>query len=137
VLEGFPEPGRLVQIVPPNGGSAVARAWRERRVYRALYGTGSGWQLGADAGEIDRICGTPEVEWGIVMGWAPSGIRASVLGGSHDGVVSHAEMRTDPSIPTTLVEAGHTPLLFFPETWRQVESFLGRGRFLSPEESVA
>lgn len=133
----LPRAGRLVQLVPPNGGSAVARVWRGRRIYRALFGTGAGWQLGSDAEEIDRICGTPsEVEWGIVMGWAPCGIRASILGGPHDGVVSHAEMRMDPSIPTTTVEMGHTPLLFFPETWRQVSAFIARGCFLSPGESV-
>lgn len=133
--EDVPPPGRLVQIVPPNRGSAVARRWRGRTLYRALYGTSAGWQLGESPEEIDRICGVPEeVEWGIVMGDAPVTIRPW-LPRPNDGVVSHSEMMMEGAA-TTRVPMGHTPLLFFPETWRQVASFLENGRFISREETT-
>jgi len=132
--EAHPTPGRLVQIVPPNRGSRVARVWRDRALYRAVYGTSAGWQLGEGPEGIDRICGVPEeIEWGIVMGDAPPTIRPW-LPEPNDGVVSHSEMRME-GVPTTRVGMGHTPLLFSPETWRQVASFLERGRFISPEEA--
>ena len=98
-----------------------------------MYGSSAGWQLGESPEEIDRICGVPEeIEWGIVMGDAPPTIRPW-LPEPNDGVVSHSEMRM-PGAATTRVGMGHTPSLFFPETWRQVSSFLERGRFISPEE---
>jgi hypothetical protein len=126
--EALPPAGRLVQIGPPNRGSEVARRWRGRRLYRALYGTSAGWQLGEGPAEIDRICGVPEeVEWGIVMPDAPPMIRGW-LAAPNDGVVSHEEMRVG-SWPTTRAEGGHTLSLFFPGTWRRVSTFLETGRF--------
>ncbi len=131
-----PPARRLVQLVPPNRGSAMARGMREIGFYRALYGTGAGWQLGEDPEEIDRICGIPEeIEWGIVMGMASHGIRDSLLESPHDGVVSHSEMRMPGlSLPSVAIEMMHTPLQFMPEAWREVACFLDLGRFRRDED---
>jgi pimeloyl-ACP methyl ester carboxylesterase len=134
--ESIPPAGRLVQVGPPNRGSEVARRWRGCAIYRALYGTSAGWQLGEGPEEIDRICGVPEeVEWGIVMADAPPMIRAW-LPAPNDGVVSHAEMRMG-SQQSTRAEGGHTLSLFFPETWRRIATFLETGRFPSCGEPEA
>ncbi len=131
--EDLPAPGRLVQIVPPNRGSEVARRWRGRRLYRALYGTSAGWQLGEGPEEIDRICGIPEeIEWGIVMGEAAVPIRPW-LPTPNDWVVSHAEMMIG-SRPAIRIEGTHTALLWFHEAWQQVAAFIETGRFHLREE---
>ncbi len=120
---------RFVQVVPPNRGSAMARAWRDRVIYRALYGTGAGWQLGESPDVIDEICGRPEdIKWGIVMGRTAHGLRSSLLQAPHDGVVSQSEMRVE-QIPAISIDMGHTPILFLPEMWHEVASFLEKGEF--------
>ena len=120
---------RFVQVVPPNRGSAMARAWRDQAIYRALYGTGAGWQLGESQDAIDEICGRPEeVEWGIVMGRTAHGLRSSLLQAPHDGVVSQSEMRIT-NVPTISIDMGHTPILFLPEMWHEAASFLEQGAF--------
>ena len=86
-------------------------------------------KLGEPAEEIERICGVPEdIEWGIVMGTVATGLRDSMFGGPHDGVVSHAEMRM-PGIPALPVPGNHTLFLYLPEMWHAVAGFLERGHF--------
>ena len=137
ITQGITPPTRtLVQLVPPNRGSAMARGWRPSRLFQFLYGTKAGFQLGEHAETIDAICGIPkEISWGIVLGEASHGIRDSLLESPHDGVVSHSEMRPSGcDLPETRVEMSHTPLLFLPEVWERVSKFLVSGQFHLPEE---
>ena len=137
ITQGITPPTRtLVQLVPPNRGSAMARGWRPSRLYRFLYGTEAGFQLGESAEQVDAICGIPkEISWGIILGETSHGIRDSLLERPHDGVVSHSEMRPSGcSLPETLVEMSHTPLLFLPEVWERAARFLASGRFHLPDE---
>ncbi|MGA1779544.1 MAG: esterase/lipase family protein [Planctomycetota bacterium] len=131
IREGRVPPARhLVQLVPPNRGSAVARHWRRRWLYRGLYGSGAGWQLGEEPEEIDRICGIPEeVAWGIVTGTVRTRVRPALLPPPHDGVVSHREMlMPHRELPTCDIRWYHTPLQFSRRASAQVLHFLAHAR---------
>ena len=130
-LSHFPSPPirRIVELVPPNQGSATARHLKKLRVYRWVAGGKAGAQLAEDPPGIFEECGIPEnVELGIIAGTAGFQIYPLPLEKPHDGVVSLEETRLG-DFPIKELPSNHTPILWRRRTFEEVEHFLDHGRF--------
>ena len=131
-LSHFPMPPlrRVVQVVPPNQGSATARHFRRFALYRWIYGDKSGAQLASDPPGIFEECGSPRnIELGIIAGTRGFQVYPVPLPEPHDGVVSLEETRLD-DFPVKQLPFNHTPILWRRRTCEEVEHFLEHGRFL-------
>jgi triacylglycerol lipase len=123
---------RLVQICPPNGGSATARWFRNFLPYQWIFGRKAGSQLAADLPGIYGECGIPRgVEIGIIAGVGGWKFYPVPLRKPNDGILALEETRLD-GFPLTTVPYGHTLMLFRRALAERVAEFLDEGTFSNP-----
>lgn len=126
---------RAVQIAPPNGGSATARAFKKFPPYRWIFGGQAGRQLTEEPPGIFEACGVPTgVEIGIIAGTGGLKLWPHALEKPHDGVVTVEETRLG-NVPHTTLPYNHTTILFRRRTAETAAHFLEHGAFSSPPES--
>ena len=113
-----PEAGRVVMLAPPNRGSAIVDANRERWWFRWFTGP-AGQQLGTAADSLPNTL-------------PPLPLEVGVIAGRYDGKVSVAstalaEMKSQLVVPTA-----HTFIMNSPTVIAQVKAFLKNGAFERP-----
>ena len=127
---------RAVLLVPPNNGSATARAMRWLPPYRWIWGQKAGAQLASDNLEFFGRCGVPSgFPVGIIAGNVRWKLLPHRLEKPHDGVVTLEEAKLPP-LPLKVLPHGHTPILFSRHAWEEVEYFLQNGRFREATEAA-
>ena len=114
------EAGRVVMLAPPNRGSAIVDANRERGWFRWFTGP-AGQQLGTAADSLPNTLPVPPLEIGIIAG-------------RYDGKVSVDSTRLEGMKAHLVVDSAHTFIMNSPAVIRQVKAFLRDGAFerLSP-----
>lgn len=124
-----PEAGRVVMLAPPNHGSEIVDAHRERGWFRWATGP-AGQQLGTGADSVPNTLPPLALEVGIVAGRGSSDPWfGGLFAGEHDGKVSVASARLDGMKDFVVVDGGHTFMMDSPEVIRQVKAFLAAGAF--------
>lgn len=124
-----PEAGRVVMLAPPNHGSEIVDAYRDRWWFRSATGP-AGQQLGTGAGGLPSALPPLTLEVGVIAGRASSDPWFGALfPGEHDGKVSVASARLDGMKDFLLVDSGHTFMVSSPDVIRQVKAFLATGAF--------
>ena len=126
--EGNVDPGRVVQIAPPNAGSELARI--------ALAIPGVGFLLGPSLRDLASTRAAPlrgDLDVAVVAGargdpegWNPW------LPGDDDGTVAVHETRLEGIRAHDTVPALHTFILNHPATWARVVEFLDSGTGSAP-----
>ena len=132
----------VVMVAPPNTGSSVARALKDRALFRFLYGPaasdvadGNDWP--APPEPFGVIAGTRGPSMGNPTSWVTGVFSLIEPEGPHDGTVSVAETRLPGMADFTTVDASHTWITHDPATVTKVLSFLGTGRFRVAEAAEA
>jgi len=124
-----PEAGRVVMLAPPNHGSEVVDAYRDRWWFRSATGP-AGQQLGTTADSLPNRLAPIPLEIGVIAGSASSDPWFTDLFVSdHDGKVSVASTRLSEMKDQIVVEGGHTFMMNSPVVIRQVKAFLEKGAF--------
>lgn len=125
-----PEARRVVMLAPPNHGSEIVDAYRDRWWFRQATGP-AGQQLGTESGSLPNRLAPLRLEVGIVAGTRSSdpwfGGR---FAGPHDGKVSVASTRLPEMTDLLMVDSGHTFIMNSRDVIRQVQAFLRSGRFV-------
>ncbi|MGH8441485.1 MAG: esterase/lipase family protein [Nevskiaceae bacterium] len=124
-----PEAGRVVMLAPPNRGSEIVDAYRDRWWFKWVNGP-AGQQLGTAADSLPNTLPPLKLEVGIVAGRRSSDPWFSELyDGDHDGKVSVVSTRLPEMKEQLVVDSGHTFMMNSPEVIRQVKAFLRDGAF--------
>jgi hypothetical protein len=126
---GLPEGSRVVMIAPPNAGSPIADALRDRWPFRWWCGPALR-ELGTrDEGLPPRL-GPLDAEVGVIAGdrdvylWF-----RPLLGGRSDGLVSVEGTKLEGMTDFTVVHAGHAFIMRHPAVAGETLYFLRYGRF--------
>ncbi len=123
------EAGRVVMLAPPNHGSEIVDAHRDRRWFRRATGP-AGQQLGTAADGLPNTLPPLKLEVGVIAGKRSSDPWFNRLyAGDHDGKVSVASARLPEMKDMLVVESGHTFMMNSPAVIRQVKAFLKDGAF--------
>lgn len=124
-----PEAGRVVMLAPPNHGSEIVDAYRERWWFRSATGP-AGQQLGTGADSLPNTLPPLKLEVGVIAGRGSSDPWfGGLFAGAHDGKVSVASARLEGMRDFLVVDSGHTFMMNAPEVIRQVKAFLESGAF--------
>jgi triacylglycerol lipase len=113
-----PDAGRVVMIAPPNRGSTIVDANRDRWWFRMATGP-AGQQLGTG---VDSLPNT----------LPPLPLEVGVIAGRYDGKVSVPSTRLPEMKEHLVVDSAHTFLMNTPTVVRQVQAFLKDGAFAHP-----
>ena len=123
------EAGRVVMLAPPNHGSEIVDAHRERWWFRRMTGP-AGQQLGTAADSLPNQLPPLKLEVGVIAGKSSSDPWfGDLYAGDHDGKVSVASARLPEMKDMLIVESGHTFMMNSPAVIRQVKAFLKDGAF--------
>jgi triacylglycerol lipase len=124
-----PEAGRVVMLAPPNHGSEIVDAYRDRWWFRWATGP-AGQQLGTGPDALPRRLAPIGLPIGVIAGSASSDPWFSHLfAADHDGKVSVASARLDGMTDLVVVDQGHTFMMNSPAVIAQVKAFLRDGAF--------
>lgn len=124
-----PEAGRVVMLAPPNRGSEIVDAFRDRWWFRSATGP-AGQQLGTGADSLPNTLPPLKLEVGVIAGRGSSDPWfGGLFAGEHDGKVSVASARLEGMSDLLVVDSGHTFMMNAPAVIRQVEAFLASGAF--------
>lgn len=126
-----PNLGRVVMLAPPNGGSEVADALRDVRVFRRFFGP-SGQQLGTHrSAALKRLLGPVDYPLGIIAGDVSLYPIESLLWlkGPNDGRVSVARTEVAGMSDHLTLHATHAMMMWNPRVIRETLAFLRHGRF--------
>jgi triacylglycerol lipase len=110
-----PEAGRVVMLAPPNRGSAVVDANRDRWWFRMATGP-AGQQLGTGPDSLPNTL-------------PPLPLEVGVIAGRYDGKVSIRSTRLAEMKDHLVVDSAHTFLMNTPAVLRHVKAFLRDGAF--------
>jgi pimeloyl-ACP methyl ester carboxylesterase len=123
------EAGRVVMLGPPNHGSEIVDAYRDRWWFRWWNGP-AGQQLGTARDSLPNRLAPLKLEVGVIAG-KRSGDPwfGGLFRGEHDGKVSVASASLPEMKALLVVDAGHTFMMNSPEVIRQVKAFLKDGVF--------
>jgi pimeloyl-ACP methyl ester carboxylesterase len=110
-----PEAGRVVMLAPPNRGSAIVDAHRERWWFRAATGP-AGQQLGTGADSLPNTL-------------PPLALEVGIIAGRYDGKVPVSSTQLPEMKEQLIVDHAHTFIMNSPDVIRQVKAFLRDGAF--------
>jgi len=113
-----PEAGRVVMLAPPNRGSRIVDANREKWWFRMATGP-AGQQLGTGPDSVPNTL-------------PPLPLEVGVIAGRYDGKVSVGSTRLAEMKDHLVVDSAHTFLMNTPTVLRQVKAFLRSGAFERP-----
>jgi hypothetical protein len=109
------EAGRVVMLAPPNRGSAIVDAHRERWWFRAATGP-AGQQLGTAADSLPNTL-------------PPLPLEVGIIAGRRDGKVAVDSARLEEMKDMRIVDSAHTFIMNSPTVIREVKAFLRNGAF--------
>lgn len=110
-----PEADRVVMLAPPNHGSAMVDANRDRWWFRAATGP-AGQQLGTAADSLPNTL-------------PPLPLEVGIIAGRRDGKVAVDSARLAEMKDMRIVDSAHTLIMNSPAVIREVKAFLGNGAF--------
>jgi len=128
----LPDLARVVMLAPPNQGSEVADALREKEWFRHLNGP-AGAQLGTGPDGIAASLGPVAYPVGVIAGSEVAfydGWLAGRIPGENDGKVSVQRTRVEGMSDFRVLPVTHTFIVSDDEAIAQTLSFLRQGRFL-------
>ncbi len=129
---------RVVMLAPPNQGSRLSRALRDRAVYRWFFGA-AGQELAAAAAAADSeawpslppstvvLAGTRAPRGWNPVGWIGRRARVFAPGEPNDGTLAVAETQIAGMAAFATVDAGHSGIMNHPATRALVVRFLDAG----------
>ena len=123
----------VVMLAPPNRGSRVALAFRDRPFYRWFYGP-AGQDLTRPADwpppphPFGVIAGTRAIS-ANPLGWLTRGLGAMPRGVPSDGVVAVEETKLEGMADFATIDTSHTFIMGNPTVREWVVHFLEHGRF--------
>lgn len=131
--EIVPEARRAVMLAPPNRGSEIVDAYRQRWWFRWATGP-AGQQLGTGRDGLPRrLQRELPLEVGVIAGVRSSDPWfGSLFAADHDGKVSVQSAALPEMRDMLTVDAGHTFMMNSPQVIRQVKAFLRSGQFDRP-----
>lgn len=126
--------GRVVMLGPPNQGSEVVdvtQGWPGM----SLFGGSAGLQLGTDENSIPSRLGPVDFELGIIAGTGTiNPWMSAMLPDADDGKVTVAATRVDGMDDFLVVGKSHRYITRSDIVFRNTESFLKTGRFLTTDK---
>jgi pimeloyl-ACP methyl ester carboxylesterase len=128
----LPDLARVVMLAPPNQGSEVADALREKEWFRRLNGP-AGAQLGTGPDGIAASLGPVAYPVGVIAGSEVAfydGWLAGQIPGDNDGKVSVQRTQVEGMSDFRVLPVTHTFIVSDDEAIAQTLSFLREGRFL-------
>ena len=123
------EAGRVVMLAPPNGGSEIVDAYKDRWWFRWATGP-AGQELGTGVDALPGKLKPIPLEIGIIAGTSSSDPWFSGLyTGANDGKVSVRSAALLEMKDLLQVHSGHTWMMNSPRVIAQVKAFLRAGTF--------
>lgn len=120
---------RLVQICPPNQGSALAAMVNQAHLTE-VFSMDPLQDLGKDGESLQALCGTPACEFGIIAGGkGDENGYSPTLPGDDDFVISVETTRLSGAKDYLLLPGMHSVVPNMLETFECVERFLETGSF--------
>ncbi|WP_036043978.1 alpha/beta hydrolase [Leptospira alstonii] len=121
--------GRVVMLAPPNKGSEVADFLSRFDFFNALLGPIL-IQLKTDDSSFVNNVGTPNFEFGIIMGDSSNDpISSIIISGEDDGKVSIESSKLNTMKEFLLVNRTHTFIMDGPEVQKATLQFIKNGTF--------
>lgn len=131
----LPQAGRVVMLAPPNHGSEVVDAYKDRWWFRKSTGP-AGQQLGTGVESVPNKLAPVNLEIGVIAGTGNAEPWFSGLfPGDHDGKVSVQSAALAEMKDLLVVHSGHTFMMNSPRVIKQVQTFLRTGAFEKPLSS--
>jgi pimeloyl-ACP methyl ester carboxylesterase len=132
-----PEAGRVVMLAPPNHGSEVVDAYRDRWWFKWATGP-AGQQLGTASDSLPNRLKPVPLEIGVIAGRRTSDPWfGGVFSGPNDGKVSLAGAVLPEMKELAVVDSGHTFMVNSPTVIAYVKHFLRDGVFAVEADTVA
>lgn len=132
-----PEAGRVVMIGPPNHGSEVATAFREKWWFKWFTGI-AGQELGVESNSTPNQLKPIPLEIGIIAGTKIiDPLLSRKLPEPHDGKVSVESAKLAEMKDFLMVPYNHTFIAQMDAVEQQVKYFLAQGKFLKPERAAS
>ena len=120
----------VVMMAPPNQGSEVVDAWKDRPGFKSLNGP-AGMQLGTDEDSIPSRLGPVNFSLGVIAGTATvNPILSRSLPDPDDGKVSVAATKVEGMRDFIAVPYSHTFMMRAEDVHQQILYFLRNGRFM-------
>ena len=131
----IPDLGRVVMLGPPNQGSELVDKTRDWPGFELLSGE-AGAQLGTDAMSLPAQLGPVDFELGVIAGTGTINVIASaMLPNPDDGKVSAARTKVAGMDDFLLVGNSHRYITRSDIVFRNTESFLRNGEFLTNDKA--
>ncbi len=121
--------GRIVMLSPPNHGSEIVDAYRDRWWFKLLNGP-AGQVLGTDNGSLPNQLKPLSHQVGIITGnksYEPWFSR--LIAGDNDGKVSVESAKLTEMTDFLVVNAGHTFIMNKPQVIKQIRYYLIHAMF--------
>ncbi|HEY6631450.1 MAG TPA: alpha/beta hydrolase [Rhizobiaceae bacterium] len=120
--------GRVVMLAPPNQGSEVVDAFRNRGIFGIVGPAAT--ELGTGPESLPRKLGPANFSLGIIAGDKSSNpLFSSALKGPNDGTVTVASTKLQGMKDHITLHVGHTFMMNHPLVIAQTLTFLQTGRF--------
>jgi hypothetical protein len=124
--------GRVVMLAPPNLGSEATDFWKEKWIYKYIYGP-AGQQMTTDQSNLKNFFGKIDYELGIIAGdRSIDPFHSLIIPGSDDGKVAVDRTKVEKMKDHIVIHATHTFIMNNKKALLQTTNFLTRGYFNKP-----
>lgn len=119
----------VIMLGTPNNGSEVANFWKNKWIYKKIFGP-AGQQLTTDQATISDLLGRPSYPLGIIAGTSAIDIfSGQLLPKPHDGKVSVSSTKLPEMTDHTTVATSHTFMPWNKKVHQKTLNFLQHHRF--------